>query len=98
MHLKRALPEKTPRNRNTGTGNGSGRNTGKRSIKIETAWETGLDNSRCHAGEPFVLALSSAGIRGFPALMCCYRLAVQNERREADIHGKLGDQTNGKTE
>ena len=48
--ILRTLPEKTLRTMRAGTGNGSGRNTGKRS-KNEPVRETGLDNSRCHAGK-----------------------------------------------
>lgn len=33
--FRRTLPEKTSRNRETGTGNGSGRDTGRRSVKFE---------------------------------------------------------------
>ena len=50
-------------------------------------------------GSLFVpVCLNMPGPEGFPVLMCCYRLAVQNERREADIHGKVGNQVNGKEE
>ena len=49
-------------------------------------------------GSLIVSVCLHAGILGFPVLMCCYRLAVQNERREADIHGKVGNQVNGKEE
>ena len=64
--------------------NGSGRNTGKRSKKIEPVRETGLDNSRCHAGKrfSFQIYLDVSGFGNFPVLMCCYRLAVQIKRRE----------------
>lgn len=55
-------------------------------IKRKPVRETGLDNSRCHAGKPFCSGVfEDDGTGGFPVLMCCYRLAVQIKRRETGI-------------
>lgn len=83
--------------REAGTGNGSGRNTGKRSINFRQSGKLGWITADAMQGSLFP-ALLCAGTLGFPVLMCCYRLAVQNERREADIHGKVENQVNGKKE
>lgn len=84
--------------REAGTGNGSGRNTGKRSINFRQSGKPDWITADAMQGSLIVSVCLHAGILGFPVLMCCYRLAVQNERREADIHGKVGNQVNGKEE
>lgn len=75
--------------REAGTGNGSGRNTGKRSINFRQSGKPDWITADAMQGSLIVSVCLHAGILGFPVLMCCYRLAVQNERREADIHEKV---------
>ena len=75
--------------REAGTGNGSGRNTGKRSINFRQSGKPDWITADAMQGSLIVSVCLHAGILGFPVLMCCYRLAVQNERREADIYGKV---------
>ena len=84
--------------REAGAGNGSGGNTGKRSINFRQSGKPGWITADAMQGSRIVSVYLHAGILGFPVLMCCYRLAVQKERREAGIHGKVGNQRNGKTE
>jgi len=81
------LPERTLRTMRAGTGTGLGGTQEKRSKKIEPVRETGLDNSRCHAGKDslFRYVWDVSGFGNFPVLMCCYRLAVQIERWEVCI-------------
>ena len=98
MHLSVPCRRKRPRKEKPGQGTGLGGTQENAQYKIKPVRGTGLDNSRCHAGKPFIQAFLCAGIRGFPVLMCCYRLAVQNEGREGDIHGKVENRINGKTE
>ena len=88
----------TLRNKETGVGNGSGRNTGKRSINFRQSGKPGWITADAMQGSLIASVCLHAGILGFPVLMCCYRLAVQKERREADIHGKVENQVNGKKE
>ena len=65
-----------------GTGNGSGRNTGKRSKK-KSVRETGLDNSRCHAGKILFLDMSNrVCIRKFPCMYVLLSAGSANKTQE----------------
>lgn len=86
MHVSVPCRRKRPRKEKPGQGTGLGGTQENAQYKIKPVRETGLDNSRCHAGKPFCSGVfEDDGTGGFPVLMCCYRLAVQIKRRETGI-------------
>ena len=69
MHVSVPCRRKRPRKEKPGQGTGLGGTQENAQYKIKPVRETGLDNSRCHAGKPFCSGVFEyAGTRGLSCI------------------------------